>query len=110
MAETTELFYFGNGSDKFYRATLDGHVVTFTWGRRGTNGQTQTHDVGLWDVGLWAARNLYEEKIAETLDMLFGIDTDLVRPRRLTTIGDVEKLMDKLITKMVTAMVETEGA
>lgn len=34
-----------------------------------------------------------EEKIAETLDLMFGIDPDLVRPRRLTTIGDVEKLL-----------------
>ena len=60
MAETTTLFFQSGSSDKFYRATLDGPVVTFTWGRRGTNGQTQTHD-----IGLWAARHLYEEKIAE---------------------------------------------
>lgn len=34
-----------------------------------------------------------EESIAASLELMFDIDTDLVRPRRLTTIGDVEKLL-----------------
>lgn len=34
-----------------------------------------------------------EEQIASALTMLYDVPEDLVRPRRLTTIGDVEKLM-----------------
>jgi hypothetical protein len=34
-----------------------------------------------------------EESIASTLEAIYDIDRDLVLPRRLTTIGDVEKLM-----------------
>ena len=34
-----------------------------------------------------------ESSIADTLELMFDIDRDLVLPRRLTTIGDVEKLM-----------------
>ena len=34
-----------------------------------------------------------EESVAGSLELLFDIDRDLVLPRRLTTIGDVEKLM-----------------
>lgn len=34
-----------------------------------------------------------EGSIADTLEMMFDIDRDLVLPRKLTTIGDVEKLL-----------------
>ena len=34
-----------------------------------------------------------EEKIAGTLSLFYDIPEDLVRPRRLTTIGDVTKLL-----------------
>ena len=34
-----------------------------------------------------------EEAIASNLGVMFGIEEDLIRPRKLTTIGDVEKLL-----------------
>jgi hypothetical protein len=34
-----------------------------------------------------------EEEIAADLGLLYGLDEDLIRPRKLATIGDVEKLL-----------------
>lgn len=34
-----------------------------------------------------------EQAIAGNLEILFGLDEDLIRPRKLTTIGEVEKLL-----------------
>jgi predicted DNA-binding WGR domain protein len=53
-----------NNSDKFYRARLDliAATVTFTWGRRGTVGQSKTETFG---GAAWRAEEAYRSKLAE---------------------------------------------
>jgi len=59
---STREFEFREGSsDKFWRITLDGKAFTVQFGRRGTNGQTQTKK---WASDAEAQKN-YEKLIAE---------------------------------------------
>lgn|ERR1700722_39872 len=59
MSESTTLYFRDEetNSDKFYTATLNGASVTFTWGRRGSIGQSKTFPTGGY--------SLYREKLAE---------------------------------------------
>src|SRR5262245_26755509 len=59
---STREFEFRDGSsDKFWKITLDGKATTVNFGRRGTNGQTQTKE---WASGDEAKKN-YDKLIAE---------------------------------------------
>lgn len=54
--------YFREGkSDKFYTAVLNGMIVTFIWGRRGTDGQTAEKVF----ASPFQAREAYLDKLAE---------------------------------------------
>jgi predicted DNA-binding WGR domain protein len=58
----TREFQFQEGtSDKFWRITLDGRTTTVRFGRRGTDGQTQTKELSSEDE----ARRSFEKLIAE---------------------------------------------
>jgi len=59
---STREFEFRDGSsDKFWKITLDGSATTVNFGRRGTNGQTQTKEWASEDE----ARKNYDKLIAE---------------------------------------------
>lgn len=61
MNATTTLFYRDGKSDKFYKATIDGLIVTFNWGRRGTKGQSDVTRFGTFG----SASDAYHHKLSE---------------------------------------------
>lgn len=58
--ESVTLYYQDERSNKFYRAEYDGTRVTFTWGRRGTTGQSQ-----VFEGSNRSAYAEYQRRIAE---------------------------------------------
>lgn len=78
--ETTELFYRAGTSDKFYRAELDGRFVTFTWGRRGSSGQSQVFEGETY----YSARREYDRRVEEKQAKGYRQERDSLRNTPVT--------------------------
>ena len=57
--------FVGGTSNKFWEISQSGSEVTVHFGRMGTNGQTQTKDLGSWDAAAERVRKLVNEKSGE---------------------------------------------